>query len=124
MITNVLARIEAGDQQLRDAMCGLRLYPLDRVLPLVAQIPRRRMELDTEVLVRARWSGFDVHYLPTRVVYPDSGRSHFRMLRDNLRLARMHALLLLLGAKHRLFGRPRPLAELEPERDGAFSDSR
>ena len=117
MITNVLARLEAGDAQIRDAMCGLRLYPLAQVLPLLAQIPRRRMELDTEVLVRARWAGLEVRFLPTRVVYPDSGRSHFRMLRDNLRMTRMHFVLLLLGLKHRLVGSRRSLASLKSVQD-------
>ncbi|MEM6710206.1 MAG: glycosyltransferase family 2 protein [Pseudomonadota bacterium] len=112
MITNVLARIEAGSGAIQDAMCGLRLYPLDRVLPLCRAIPRRRMELDTEILVNACWHGFPVHFLPTRVVYPESGRSHFRMLRDNVRLTRMHLVLLLRGLSYRLFGPPRALPPL------------
>lgn len=102
MITNGLARLEAASPVIRDAMCGLRLYPLARVLPLCEQIPRRRMELDTEVLVRACWAGEDLRFVPTRVVYPDSGRSHFRMLRDNLRLTRMHLILLGLSVRVRV----------------------
>ena len=107
MITNVLARLAAGDAQLRDAMCGLRLYPVETVLALARKIPRCRMEFATEVLVRARWAGQELRFLPTRVVYPESGRSHFRMLRDNVRLTRMHALLLLQGILQR-FGGTRP----------------
>ena len=117
MITNVLSRIEAGDDRIRDAMCGLRLYPLQSVLPLLEQIPRRRMELDTELLVRARWADLELRFLPTRVVYPETGRSHFRMLRDNLRMTRMHIVLLLLGLKHRLYRRRRGLPALESVRD-------
>ena len=104
MITNVLARVAAGDAQIRDAMCGLRLYPVATVLALARQIPRRRMEFDTEVLVRARWAGYELRFLPSRVVYPESGQSHFRMLRDNLRLTRMHVLLLLQGILRRMGG--------------------
>ncbi|MEM1434026.1 MAG: glycosyltransferase family 2 protein [Pseudomonadota bacterium] len=116
MITNVLARVAAGDAQIRDAMCGLRLYPLQTVLALARQIPRRRMEFDTEVLVRARWAGHELRFVPTRVIYPQSGRSHFRMLRDNLRLTRMHILLLLQGILRRIAGM-RP-ARTEASADG------
>jgi hypothetical protein len=35
-----------------------------------------------------------IENLPTRVIYPAGGISHFRMLRDNLRLTRMHTLLV------------------------------
>ena len=94
-ITNVLARIEAGNAGISDAMCGLRLYPLAQVLPLCSSIGKRhRMEFDTEVLVRACWADLEVGFLPTRVIYPTSGRSHFRMVADNLRLSLMHAQLL------------------------------
>jgi hypothetical protein len=36
-----------------------------------------------------------VRNLPTRVIYPENGLSHFRMLRDNLRITAMHTRLLL-----------------------------
>ena len=32
-------------------------------------------------------------WLPTRVVYPEGGISHFKGLRDNLLISRMHARL-------------------------------
>lgn len=94
-ITNTLARVEAGCWRLRDAMCGLRLYPLAVVQPLYGALGRRpRMEFDIEILVRLCWAGKVPVFLQTRVVYPQGGRSHFRMLTDNLRLARMHTMLL------------------------------
>ncbi len=96
MITNTLAKIEAGNWKIEDAMCGLRLYPIQQVLPLCQDLGKRlRMEFDTEILVRASWADLDVLFLPTRVCYPDNGRSHFRMVKDNLRLAAMHSLLLM-----------------------------
>ena len=76
-------------------MCGFRLYPLGTVLPLCGSIGRRRrMEFDTEILVRAVWAGLPLRFFPTRVVYPPGGRSHFRMVADNIRLTGMHAVLL------------------------------
>lgn len=98
MITNTLAKIEGGNWGIEDAMCGLRLYPLAQVLPLCKQLGNRlRMEFDTEILVRASWADLDIHFLPTQVRYPETGRSHFRMIQDNVRLAIMH-IILLVGA--------------------------
>ena len=97
-ITNVLARIEAGSREIEDAMCGFRLYPLTSILPLCESLgTRRRMEFDTEILVRAVWAGLPLRFFPTRVTYPPGGRSHFRMVADNLRLSSMHAILLAKG---------------------------
>jgi len=45
--------------------------------------------------VRLMWRGVPVRNLPTRVIYPENGLSHFRMLRDNLRISAMHTRLLL-----------------------------
>lgn len=95
-ITNLLARVEAGSREIEDAMCGFRLYPLATILPLCDSIgSRRRMEFDTEILVRAVWAGLPLRFFPTRVIYPQGGRSHFRMISDNMRLSLMHATLLV-----------------------------
>jgi hypothetical protein len=53
------------------------------------------MDFDTEIAVRLYWRGVPVRNLPTRVTYPANGLSHFRMLRDNLRISAMHTRLLL-----------------------------
>ncbi len=72
-------------------MCGFRLYP---IAPAVALDDRvhigRRMEFDTDIIVRLFWAGMPVVNLPTPVTYPADGVSHFRMLRDNLRMAGLH----------------------------------
>lgn len=100
-LTNVLARVEAGCWCLKDTMCGLRLYPLAAVLPLCDALSRRqRMEFDVEILVRLCWAGEVPAFLQTRVVYPQGGRSHFRLLADNVRLARMHTVLLVSALWH------------------------
>ncbi len=41
------------------------------------------MDFDPEVLVLLIWAGVGVVKVPTRGLYPEDGRSHFRMLRDN-----------------------------------------
>ena len=80
--------------QIRDAMCGLRVYPLAATCAVWrGQRLGLRMEFDAEILVRLHWSGVDVHSVPVRVRYPADGVSHFNMLMDNLRISGMHARL-------------------------------
>jgi hypothetical protein len=54
-----------------------------------------RMEFDVEILVRLFWRGVPVVSMPTRVVYPQDGVSHFRLWGDNVRLSLMQAGLFL-----------------------------
>ncbi|MDZ7668577.1 MAG: glycosyltransferase family 2 protein [Gammaproteobacteria bacterium] len=102
MITNVLVRLEAGSGTIRDAMCGLRCYPLALTVRVCESYRVRfRMDFDTEILVRAAWQGVAVCYVETRVRYPPDGVSHFRMFRDNVDMTLMH-LRLLGGALLRM----------------------
>ena len=108
-ITNALVNIEAGGahphtrRRIEDAMCGFRVYPLATILPLCESIGGRcRMEFDIEILIRAIWAGLPLKFFPTQVVYPEGGRSHFRLVRDNVRLAGMHCALLVGALRRRL----------------------
>ncbi|WP_295363424.1 glycosyltransferase family 2 protein [Arenimonas sp.] len=93
-LTHVWVWINTLSLEISDSMCGFRVYPLAPTLALLetAHIGRR-MDFDTEVLVRLHWRGLAVRDCPTRVVYPQGGVSHFRMLRDNLRISAMHTRL-------------------------------
>lgn len=51
------------------------------------------MEFDSEIIVRLHWQGVAVVNLPVAVRYPLDGVSHFRLLRDNLRISWMHTRL-------------------------------
>ena len=94
-ITTVLVWVHTLSRKIADAMCGFRLYP---IAPAVALDDRvrigRRMEFDAEIIVRLFWAGVPVVNVKTPVTYPVDGVSHFRMLRDNLRMASLHARLL------------------------------
>jgi glycosyltransferase involved in cell wall biosynthesis len=93
-LTHVWVWINTLSFAIRDSMCGFRVYPLRAVLALMTDVSMgRRMEFDTEVIVRLVWRGVDVVNVPTRVTYPLDGVSHFDVLRDNLRISRMHATL-------------------------------
>jgi glycosyltransferase involved in cell wall biosynthesis len=82
--------------QVRDSMCGFRLYPVRTVLEVVDRDGvGTRMDFDVELLVKLVWRGRVLRWIDTRVSYPTDGISHFRMLSDNLRLAGMHVRLVL-----------------------------
>ena len=81
---------------IRDSLCGFRLYPLAPTLALMDRVAiPRRMAFDTEIIIRLHWAGVPVLNAPVRVTYPVDGVSHFRPWRDTLRLCGMHALLFL-----------------------------
>lgn len=92
--THIWVWINTLSLDIRDSMCGARLYPLRDVNTLLRRHPcGNRMDFDTEVLVRWHWTGGRIHNLPVRVHYPIDGISHFRLWRDNLQLSAMHARL-------------------------------
>lgn len=93
-ITHVWVWIETLSLQLKDSMCGFRVYPVAPTLRLAARAPLgRRMDFDTEVMVRLYWQGHTSYFLPTRVTYPLDGLSHFDALKDNVRISLMHTRL-------------------------------
>lgn len=95
-LTHVWVWINTLSLAIRDSMCGFRVYPLDRVVPLIDRVTiGQRMDFDCEVLVRLHWRGVAIINVPTRVYYPQDGVSHFHAWRDNVLISRMHAVLFL-----------------------------
>ncbi len=93
-VTHVWVWINTLSLAIRDSMCGFRVYPIAPALAAWREMRwGRRMDFDTEILVRMFWAGAPVRSLPTRVRYPLDGVSHFRLLGDNLRISFMHARL-------------------------------
>ncbi len=93
-ITHVWVWIETLSLQLKDSMCGFRVYPVMPTLQLAQRVPLgKRMDFDTEVMVRLYWQGHRSYFLPTRVTYPQDGLSHFDALKDNVRISWMHTRL-------------------------------
>lgn len=94
--THVWVWINTLSIDIRDSMCGFRVYPLPSVMKLIDSARLgRRMDFDPEVLVRLHWRGVAILNVPTRVTYPRDGVSHFRLWRDNVLISRMHARLFL-----------------------------
>ncbi|BBZ89608.1 TPA: glycosyltransferase [Enterobacter asburiae] len=93
-VTHVWVWIETLSLQLKDSMCGFRVYPVSPTLRLAArETLGKRMDFDTEVMVRLYWQGNTSIFLPTRVTYPHDGLSHFDALKDNVRISLMHTRL-------------------------------
>jgi glycosyltransferase involved in cell wall biosynthesis len=93
-LTHVWVWINTLSLQVKDSMCGFRVYPLPPLSALAGRSELgKRMDFDIEVLVRLCWDGLRVVNVPTRVVYPIDGVSHFRAWLDNALISRMHATL-------------------------------
>lgn len=93
-ITHFWVWVETLSFAIGDSMCGFRLYPLAATCALIdsVRIPTR-MDFDTAIAVRLAWRGVQFKNIATRVTYPTDGLSHFKMLRDNLRITWMHTQL-------------------------------
>ena len=93
-LTHVWVWINTLSRQIKDSMCGFRVYPLP---PMIALEQRQklgeRMNIDIEVLVRLYWAGLEIINVDTPVSYPSDGVSHFRVVLDNFLISRMHATL-------------------------------
>lgn len=93
-VTHIWVWIETLSMQLKDSMCGFRVYPVTPTLQLAQRVTLgKRMDFDTEVMVRLYWQGNPSYFIPTRVIYPQDGLSHFDSLKDNLRISLMHTRL-------------------------------
>jgi glycosyltransferase involved in cell wall biosynthesis len=92
--THIWVWINTLSFDIRDSMCGYRVYPLQPTIALIDSVELgRRMDFDSEILVRMHWRGARLRNREVRVTYPLDGISHFDIWRDNLRISRMHATL-------------------------------
>ncbi|MDR2213101.1 MAG: glycosyltransferase family 2 protein [Pseudomonadales bacterium] len=93
-LTRVWVWINTLSFNIYDAMCGFRIYPLPATVAVIdAERIGQRMDFDISIIVHLHWRGVPMLWLPTRVIYPQGGVSHFNVLRDNLLISRAHALL-------------------------------
>jgi len=94
-ITHIWVWVETLSLSIKDSMCGFRVYPLEPVDQLLAvETVGRRMDFDTDIMVRLFWRGTPVVGLPVRVIYPPDNSSNFDLWRDNLRISWMHTRLV------------------------------
>lgn len=95
-ITDFWVAIETLNLHMPDAMCGMRVYPLDAVCHEMKHLRFYRMGFDIEILIKLYWAGLKVITQSTRVIYPPNGTSNFKMLRDNLHISLLHTYLCVI----------------------------
>jgi len=97
-ITNFWVKLETFSTAIKDAMCGYRAYPLQPTLSIMRKhFISKRMGFDIEIIVKLQWSGCAIISIPTKVIYPEKGVSHFKFLRDNLSITMLHTCLFWEG---------------------------
>lgn len=93
-ITHFWVWIETLSFKIKDSMCGYRMYPLEPTLCLIeSETIGRRMDFDTEILVRLNWRDIPQIPLSTKVIYPLDGSSQFNLFKDNWLITKMHTRL-------------------------------
>lgn len=115
-ITHLWVFVETLSLRITDSMCGFRVYPLAAVAALLAEERiGRRMDFDTDIMVRLFWRGVPPLMVPVKVAYPPGNTSNFRMAADNWRITCMHTRLVLAM----LLRLPAILAHRPPRLEGA-----
>lgn len=93
-LTHIWVWINTLSLDIKDSMCGFRVYPLESSLQIIrSNSVGDRMDFDPEILVRLHWMGVPVIQFRTDVSYPLDGISHFRSFQDNLLISWMHTRL-------------------------------
>ncbi|MDK2598493.1 glycosyltransferase family 2 protein [Pseudoalteromonas obscura] len=93
-ITHFWVCVETLSKELKDTMCGYRVYPLTAYDQLASGSSLgKRMDFDIEVMVKLYWQKTPFKFVPTKVHYPENGISHFKALDDNIRISWMHTRL-------------------------------
>ena len=95
--THILVWIHTLSFEIKDSMCGFRVYPLQKTLGVIDSRDHfgQRMDFDIEILVRAQWVGLHTEQLPVAVKYPIDGVSHFQLFKDNFLITKMHIKLFV-----------------------------
>lgn len=94
-LTHVWVWINSLSFEIKDSMCGFRVYPLAQTMPILERAKfQPRMGFDSEILVRMSWENVSMLNIPTKVTYPDLGVSHFHVWRDNWGMSQAHGRLL------------------------------
>ncbi|MDR2597595.1 MAG: glycosyltransferase family 2 protein [Treponema sp.] len=95
-ISNLWGAIVTLSDELKDVLCGYRVYPVQESLRITRDpFMDKRMGFDTEILVRLYWNGVFPVFHDVRINYPQNGFSNFRMIKDNLHISWMFSRLFI-----------------------------
>jgi len=87
-ISNFWACIVTLSTEMKDVLCGFRVYPVEETLRVFASpFLDKRMGVDLEILVRLYWNKVYPLFFPVKINYPKDGISNFRLVRDNIRIS-------------------------------------
>jgi glycosyltransferase involved in cell wall biosynthesis len=93
-ISNFWAAVVTLSGEIKDALCGFRVYPVEPALKAAGNFfMDKRMAFDAEILVRLYWNRVFPLFYPVKVSYPSGGVSNFRLFADNLRISWMFTRL-------------------------------
>jgi glycosyltransferase involved in cell wall biosynthesis len=100
---NFWLKVETG-LTVDDCQSGFRAYPARQLNQL--RFKGSRYDFEAEVLAKAAWAGLRLRTVPVEVRYPKPAEriSHFKPVLDNMRLTRIHSMLVgrrLLPFPHR-----------------------
>jgi glycosyltransferase involved in cell wall biosynthesis len=97
-VSDFFTDLETLGAGIGDSLFGFRVYPVEPLRSIMHRQPwMRGFDFDPEAAVRLCWAGVRPQQMPAPVRYfrtEEGGVSHFNYVRDNLRLAWMHARLL------------------------------
>lgn len=96
-LSTLMVWLQTRSRVMDDVLCGFRCYPLQTTVGTLGKINSSRMGFEIESLVHHAWRGLPIINVETAVIYPKDGRSHFKYLRDNFALIRLHTALLTRG---------------------------
>ena len=92
-ITNFWCAINSLSNEIKDGMCGFRIYPLKEICEILPSVKDNRMGFDIEILVQAYRAKINLKWIELKVRYEKGGVSHFRMFKDNALISLTHARL-------------------------------
>ncbi len=95
-ISNFWAAVVTLSTELKDVLCGFRVYPVDVSLRITRCLfLDKRMGFDPEIMVRLYWKKVFPVFHPVKITYPPDGISNFHMVRDNIRISLMFTRLFM-----------------------------
>ena len=104
-ITDFWNTVNTCSRDIKDGMCGFRIYPVAPFLDVVHhEKVGDRMDFDNEILIRLYWRGLPFIWLDTHIAYREEGISHFRLRADNWLISKMHTRLFFGMLAWRLGG--------------------
>lgn len=90
-LTHIWTWFETLSFDIPDALCGYRVYPVQRTLEVFQKYAfGNRMEFDPGITIRFYWDGGDIQSVPTNVTYHEDVDSNYNLVADTVRISWMH----------------------------------